>query len=281
MADDLTVGDVAQTETLVPPSVLAPKPPPAAHRPPLYGKRFAVAYAALAILLGTAAGLAVVLVDDGVESSGAGAAWSEWTPTADGTTPQMKEITAFVASKYRLDSGRQLVAVDVDPLAVQAQDQSVSVTDIAVRSGSTDGDVIDVESARDSWMFNMCGLGERCSINEGQASTERHRLLRREALELALYSFHYIDHIQAIVTFLPPAPDAESGTVLYLRRDDLKAQLDSPLRESLLPLARLTPADVPPTEVALIDQLTEPRLFTYDFQQSPTGGAVMILDPAL
>ena len=275
------MSDVAQTESLVLPAAEQAKAaPPPAHKPPLYGKRFAVAYALLAVMLGTAAGLAVVQFGE-TDRTASTAAWSEWQPTSEGTTPVLKEITAFVGAKYRLESGRQLVALDVSPLAVQAQDQSVSVTDVAIRSGPAEGDVIDVESADGSWMFNMCGLGERCSISEGEPSTERHRLLRREALELALYSFHFVDSINSVVTFLPPAPDAESGTVLYLRREDLKEQLGKPLRESFLPLTRLTPAEVPPTEVDLIDTLTEPRLYTYDFQQSPTGGAVMILDPAL
>lgn len=281
MADDLTANDsVAQPESLVQPAAAAAEAIPPDHPAPLYGKRFALAYALLAVVLGTAAGFAVVLF--GSDDGSKGAAWSEWKPSSEGTTPQLKEITSFVAPKYRLDSGRQLVAVDVGPLTVQAQDQAVSVTDIAVRSGSADGDVINVESGDNAFMFNMCGLGERCSINEGKASTERHLLLRRQALELALYSFRYVGSVKSVVTFLPPPPTSDgSPTVLYLRRQDLESQLDSPLRRSLLPLSRLAPADVPPTETALIDQLTKPRLFTFDFQQSPTGGAVMILDPAI
>jgi len=280
VADDLSTQHTAVEDSLVQQAAVATPTLPEAHRPPLYGKRFALAYVLLAVLLGTAVGLAVVLADDGNGSSG-GRAWSEWKPSSEGTTPRLKEITDHVARKYRLDSGRQLVAVDAGPLAVQAQDQAVSVTDIAVRSGTAEGDVVDVEGADGAWMFNMCGLGERCSISEGEASTERHLLLRRQALELALYSFHYVDDVQSVMTFLPPAPDAEAGTVLYLKRSDLKAQLDAPLGTSLLPLERMTPSDVPPTETDLIDTLTKPRLYTFDFQQSPTGGAVMILDPAV
>jgi hypothetical protein len=279
VADDLSAHQTAVDDSLVQQAAAA-TPPQHVHRPPLYGKRFALAYVLLAVILGAAVGLAVVLAGEDTGSTGA-SAWSEWEPSSEGTTPRLKEITDHVATKYRLDSGRQLVAVDAGPLSVQAQDQAVSVTDIAIRSGTADGDVIDVEGADGAWMFNMCGLGERCSINEGQASTERHLLLRRQALELALYSFHYVDDVKSVVTFLPPAPDAETGTVLYLKRSDLKAQLDTPLGTSLLPLERLTPSDVPPTETELIDTLTKPRLYTFDFQQSPTGGAVMILDPAV
>lgn len=280
MADDL-VTDVAQTETLVPPSVLAPKqaPPAVPHRPPLYGKRFALAYALLAVLLGTAAGFAVVLADADPKTSGG--AWSEWQPTSDGTTPRMREIAEFVSTKYRLDSGRQLVAVNVGPLAVPTEDDALAVTDIAIRSGMAEGDTVDVESGRGAWMFQMCGLGENCSISEGEASTDRHRLLRREALELALYSFTYADSVDTVVAFLPPHPEAQSGSLVYLRRSDLQPQLDAPLRETLVPLSRVTQADLPPTETQVIDQLTASRVYTFDFQRTPTGGVAMILDPAL
>lgn len=280
MADDL-VTDVAQPETLVPPSALAPKQPQPAipQRPSLYGKRFALAYALLAVLLGTAAGFAVVLADADPEATGG--AWAEWTPPSEGTTPRMREIAEFVSSKYRLDSGRQLVGVNVGRLAVPTEGDPLAVTDIAIRSGPEEGDTIDVETGNGAWMFQMCGLGENCSISEGEASTDRHRLLRREALELALYTFKYVGDIEAVMAFLPPAPGAEAGSVVYLRRGDLNAQLDTPLRETLLPLARLTPADVPPTETETVDRLTASRVYTFDFQRTPTGGVAMILDPAV
>ena len=280
MADDL-VTEVAQTETLVPPSVLAPKqkPPAVPHRPPLYGRRFALAYALLAVLLGTAAGFAVVLAD--ADPKATGGAWSEWVPPSKGTTPRMREIAEFVSSKYRLDSGRQLVAVNVGRLAVPAEGEALAVTDIAIRSGPERGDTIDIETGNGAWMFQMCGLGENCSISEGEASTDRHRLLRREALELALYSFHYVNDVDAVIAFLPPHPDAQAGSAVYLRRSDLEAELNTPLRQTILPLNRVTQADLPPTETEKVDQLTASRVYTFDFQRTPTGGVAMILDPAV
>lgn len=280
MADDL-VTDAAQTETLVPPSALAPKQaqPVVPHRPPLYGKRFALAYALLAVVLGTAAGLAVVLAD--ADPKATGGPWAEWAPPSEGTTPRMREIAEFVSSKYRLDSGRQLVAVNVGRLAVPTEGDALAVTDIAIRSGPEKGDTIDVETGNGAWMFQMCGLGENCSISEGEASTDRHRLLRREALELALYSFRYVSDVEAVIAFLPPHPEAQTGSAVYLRRSDLEAQLDAPLRTTLLPLNRVTQADLPPAETELVDQLTASRVYTFDFQRTPTGGVAMILDPAV
>ena len=52
-------------------------------------------------------------------------------------------------------------------------------------------------------MYNLCGVGQKCSIAEGQPSEERARLLRREALELALYTFKYVDDVDSVITLLP------------------------------------------------------------------------------
>lgn len=283
MADDLTLNEstAQQAEKLPATRTSTPAPaPPAGYRPPLYGKRFALAYALLAVILGSSAGLAVVVAGGGGSSSSV--AWSEWEPTTEGATPRMKEISDFVASHYRLPSGRQLVAVQSSPLAVQAQGEAVPVAAFAIPSGPTEADVVKFEEADDAWMFNMCGLGQRCSISEGEPTTARHRLLRREALELALYAFHYVDGVKSVVAFLPPRPDADentTGTVVYLRRQDLGAQLDVPLGETLTPITRLTPDDLPPGEAEVVDALTTPRLFEYNFQQAQNGAALMILDP--
>ena len=281
MADDLTMPDSVATEPIRQPVPAAPPVPVIPHRPPLYGKRFALAYALLAVLLGTAAGLAYVMAEDGAATKERAAGpWSTWQPSSKGTTPRVKEITEHVAERYRLDSGRQLVSVTAGPLAVQGDDGSVAVTDVVTSTGSADGDVFTGETGGGAWMFNMCGLGERCAITEGTASVDRHRLLRREALELALFSFKYVDSIQSVVAFLPPPPDAQqSQNVVYLRRQDVQGLLEKPLPRSILPLSRVTPSDLPPTEAEQIDAITEPRTFNFEFRPTPTGGAALVLHP--
>ena len=53
--------------------------------------------------------------------------------------------------------------------------------------------------------YNLCGIGgKNCAIGVGQPSTDRLLLLRREALELALYTFKYIGGTQNVVAILPP-----------------------------------------------------------------------------
>ena len=54
---------------------------------------------------------------------------------------------------------------------------------------------------------------ESCSIAEGKASEARHALLRREALELSLYTFKSDSDVNSVTVFLPPRPDGQSATV--------------------------------------------------------------------
>ncbi len=67
---------------------------------------------------------------------------------------------------------------------------------IAIRpdtsTGKKEENEIDVVPATHSFQYILCGLGANCSIKGGKASTARHALLRREALELALYTFKYV-----------------------------------------------------------------------------------------
>ena len=53
-------------------------------------------------------------------------------------------------------------------------------------------------------MYSLCGLGASCSIATGTPSVERGELVRREILELALYTFKYVGGIENVIAFMPP-----------------------------------------------------------------------------
>jgi hypothetical protein len=240
--------------------------------------RFALAYGALAALVGAGVGGFIVLVNrnDPVAASD----WSTWRPTQEGP-PAAEQIADHVARRYRLPSGNQLVGVLVGP----AQVQDVTVRAIAVRpSASGSNENIKILDAEGTMMYILCGLGERCSIREGRPSTARHQLLRREALELALYTFKYVDDVKSVVAFLPPRRDTEptEGTsALFFEKRDLKTELNQPLR---LTLSRASPprlGELDADEVLTIERLTERRLFRYEFQQAQEGSAILILTPLL
>ena len=128
-------------------------------------------------------------------------------------------------------------------------------------------------------MYTLCGLGMHCSIASGQPSLTRGRLVHREGLEAALYTFKYVPAIESVIVFMPPAKGATSTTVLYYQKENLSGVLSHPLGKTL-PLA------IPPrsdredaTEAPTIDALTLPHLYTSTLTQLQAGGALLVLTP--
>jgi hypothetical protein len=241
-----------------------------------YGKRFLVLYLILGALLGVAvAGLAVVLTRP---SEPEGPAWSVWAPTGEDAAGVTQEIAGHVSATYRLPSGQQLVGIQVAPPRVQ----DLPLGAIAVRHVPTGADAanpVNVFPVDGVTVYIMCGLGENCSIDEGEPSAERLRLLRREALELALYTFRYVDETDSVVTFLPPRPGAEPSFALLFERGELGAQLDRPLRATLPNSPPpVVPENIAPIEVRTIDRLTASNFYRFSFQQLQDGTAVLVLD---
>lgn len=201
-------------------------------------------------------------------AAGPDRAWSAWHP-ADGGSDGAQDIANHVAPEYRTDDGSQLVAVKGGPLEVAGLP-----VDIALESGQSiallDGDSV---------MYTLCGLGKKCAIKGGTPSTERHLLLRREALELALYSFHYLGGVDQVVALLPPAPGKKPTQALMFRHDDLSPELDRPLRGTIAG-ATPTPESVDGSARAgMIDRLTLSTLYQFTFQPTQDAGAYLVLAP--
>jgi hypothetical protein len=67
---------------------------------------------------------------------------------------------------------------------------------------------------------------------------------------------------------------------VFLRKSDLKPELDHPLRDTL-PLAQPPVATANnPQESALIDALTSQNTFPAHFEPLPDGDAILVLDIA-
>jgi hypothetical protein len=256
------------------------KRPVRAFRERRYGWRFLLAYAILGILLGgAAAGLGLLVVTEaGRGGGGDDGGWSQWRPTARGEAG-VDQIASFVGNRYRLPSGRQLVAVVADRPLVQDE---IPVSTVAIEDGSQDSEGEPNYTIHDTggdYMYVLCGLGQNCAIREGTASVERHRLLRREALELALYTFRYVDGVNSIIAFMPPRLGEQPSSVLYFRKGDFEDYLSRPLRETL-PGGEPPKMDrIPAREKRVIDQLTTRNLFQYEFTQGPDASAILVLTP--
>ena len=243
-----------------------------------YRFRFGIVYVVLAALVGAGLGAFTILVlrDPPPDA----AAWSPWKP-AGSVEASAKQIADHVSKGYRLPSGNQLAVALVGPPEVQ----DVKVRAIAVRpdtsTGQAEEDDVDVITTGGSIMYILCGLGERCSIKEGKASEERHQLLRREALELSLYSFKYLDGVESVVVFLPPPPTAETaaGSSVFLKKSEVRDELRRPLSQTLLRGTAPNLGEMDAIEIGNVDRLTRPRTFNYEFQAAQEGSAILVLTP--
>jgi hypothetical protein len=266
VAADLTGTDAAS-------STPAPQPSPSVARP--HRLRFAIIYGGLAAVVVAA------LVGVGVfatRSISPAPAWSSWKPTGGGQGAA-KQIADHVARTYRLPSGEQLVdVISKAPSVSPASTVTIPIHYLAIRGTKGQGDQISTVSSTDSVMYSLCGLGSSCSIATGKASVERGRLVRREIMELALYTFKYVGGVKNVLAFMPPQPGASPKYVVYLRKDDLKAQLSKPLDTTLAAKTPL-PKTIPIREVKTIDSVTDPRVYSFSLSQAQQGDAILVLAP--
>ena len=241
--------------------------------------RFAIAYLALAVLAGVAVGAAVLAMDDSRHETSI--AWSTWKPEeSDAARP--KEIGDYVATRYTHPDGSPLVLVFAGEPSIKTAETDVPIRWVAIRGDEAQGEEDEVVETSDSLMYVLCGGGDNCAIDKGEPSADRYRLLRREALELALYSFKYTD-ADSVIALLPPSTDTESestqATTLFFQKDHFNAELSRPLQMTLSRPDTTTPVALDATESLTVDRLTRPHLFTYEYRQAQEGSAVMLLAP--
>jgi hypothetical protein len=229
----------------------------------VYGGRFMLAYLILVVVFGGLTALVTYLV---VREETP--AWSSFKPRGEGLA-RATSIANHVAKDYR--SGNTQVAV------VEAQPPVVENSRIDVIAVARDqilevgGGFITVEPADRSLFYVMCGLGQACSLSRNTDASQT--LLRREALELSLYTFKYMKNIDSVVTLLPPR--GEETQAIYLRRRGYEQLLEKPLHRTLSatpPYSSATIGDAP-----LIDQLTEHREFPAYFQRISNGSVMLRL----
>ena len=236
--------------------------------------RFRLVYLVLALLVGGAVGSFIVLSGNGNSSSGP--SWSTWKPEGD-STQQIAAIADFVGRRYRVDDGRKLVAVDVQrPPTVPLQQLPVQY--VVLYSGSGDQNAIALP-AEDTVAYVLCGDGPECSIASGTPSAERGQLLRREALELALYTFKYVSGIRSVVALLPPRQGTDPRYAVFFTKDGLEPALDEPLASTLPSRQLLTPNSLNPLESSSIERYADPYIFQYTYGSGDGGVVYMALQP--
>ncbi|HET8528985.1 MAG TPA: hypothetical protein VFL60_08740 [Gaiellaceae bacterium] len=247
--------------------------PPDAGRP--YRRRFQAFYILLAAAVGAAA--AGIVLAAGSVLTGSGPAWASWQPNAGGTTGA-KQIAAHVSKEYHLPTGQQLVDVFAKPPSVSPADQQIPIHYLAVRGKNANGDEVIPVNGSDTVQYSLCGLGDNCAIATGKPSVQRGTLVRREILELALYTFRYMSGVKNVIAFMPPTPGASPKYVVFLQRDELQQQLHVPLARTLSPKTPL-PSTISRGDQQTIDATTESRVFSFSLSQAQQGDAILVLAP--
>ena len=258
----------------VPVPVTPVTPEPARGGRP-FRRRFQVFYILLAAAVGAAA--AGVVLALGSALTGSGPDWATWQPTAGGTTGA-KQIAAHVSKEYHLPSGQQLVDVLAKPPSVSPADQQIPIHYLAVRGKKANADEVIPVNGDDTVQYSLCGLGDNCAIATGKPSVQRGTLVRREILELALYTFRYMNGVKNVIAFMPPTPGATPKYVVFLQRDDLGDQLRVPLSETLSAKTPL-PSTISRGEQQTIDATTESRVYSFSLSQAQQGDAILVLAP--
>jgi hypothetical protein len=261
--------------------------------------------AAMGLLVGLGIGAlavaAVILI--GGRNHTSSVPWSSWSPPDSGTQGA-QEIADHIAPLYRISGTDQLAVVTVvnlaNPAAAQAAAASgsgapTSGLQVAVQPNSSSGGLSLLTG--NTIAYNLCGVGStNCSIGVGTPSPNRLLLLRREALELALYTFRYISGTQNVVAILPPGHTVSSCTLcskpdqhptvkpinmaLLFLRGELAPWLSQPLSETL-------PEQFPPTvdqianapEAPLVEQITARGMFTESVESAQDGSNLLVLKP--
>ena len=265
-------------------SEAAPKeePLPRFDRPKaVHGGRFMMGYVVVVVMVGAAL-FALAIAKRGSEQEAAAQSWGNLTVREDGFQ-RAREIATKIAPLYRGENGEQIAAVTAQPGEISG----LPLQYIALRHGRnrplTQGDVSTVDPGETA-LFSFCGLGgqQNCAL-PGQPTAERGLLLRREALELSLYTFKFLPEIQTVVSLLPPVEQGEGqaprGLAVWFQRNHLENALGQPLSATLPAAPPYVQTDLDANEAAVVNRLTELRFFNSSFEQLPTQGVVLNLEP--
>ena len=292
---------------LIPPPSPAGRPPPdpgqgfepipeppeegAAEAGPLPPSRYRARFGFVTgVLLGCGIAVAVLLLvlltsRGGKREEGLARDWSSWRPDTSDTFTGANEIAKHIQPTYRNEKKKPLASVTGGPIAFGQYPLAVAIPT---------GDNVQLYNST-GIQYTLGGAGKGGLLRDSKPSKARNRLLRREALELSLYSFRYLPDVTMVVTLLPPAPRAEQvrpkpkgkkaanekhprlqPQALFYRPGDLESQLKVPLRFTMAP--KPPPIDgLSGEEAQRVDSLTLSNLFEYTRGQSQDGRFYLVL----
>ena len=118
----------------------------------------------------------------------------------------------------RANSGTQSVQVPISTVAVQAD---------ASTGKHEEGDFtfFDASTRRSRTRCAASATPGRTAASQTRRGGARSSLLRREALELALYTLKYVPNTDAVITYLPPPGDpGVAAKAILISRKDVKRE---------------------------------------------------------
>jgi hypothetical protein len=259
--------------------IVAPKPP---RRRGTYRSRFVIFNVILALAAGVGIGALVVLLTrpDAVPAPD----WSAWVPTGS-SDARVLQIADHVAKEYKFQGDQLVVALGGKPSVTDAGNTNaqIPIRAIAIEpdtsTGKAEEDDIEIVDASKSIEYVLCGLGDGCSISHGSPTEARATYLRRQSLELALYTFKYVDGADSVTVMLPPLPGGQTPpSAVFLKRGDVSQELSKPLTQTLSPL---TPSigTIKATELQTLNRITRPRLYQISYTQAQDASPILILSP--
>jgi hypothetical protein len=243
-----------------------------------YRFRFGLIYVLLAAVVGAGVGSFIVLAMRPAPEKEP--PWSSWQPKGSGLA-KVRQIADRIPKAYRAENGSQLTVSFGGPLSVPTPEGNVvPVRDVLVRPDTSKGlaeeDDARVYPGSSTVSFNLCGTKSTQQCELTPASAERYTLLRRQALELSLYTLKYVDDVDSVVVFLPPTK--ESLATVFLRRTDVADELDRPL-STLFTTRRPRVGKLSSLDEGQIRRLTGSRTYGAQVQPEPDGSLVLILTP--
>jgi hypothetical protein len=219
--------------------------------------------------------------------------WSAFKPKGSALAME-RQIATQVSAEYKDSTESRLVSVFPGPLqatqfvqgnsgtqSVQVPISLVAVLADASKGKHEEGDYSFFDP-HSTVGYAMCGIGDsrqNCGVaNTTGGSPEG--LLRREALEIALYTLKYVPNTDAVIAYLPPPGDpGVAAKAILISRKDVKANLDLPLRRTLKPQQVVLGGGLP--DGGHVGELTSSRIYTSNYQTLPSdGSSALVLTPA-
>jgi hypothetical protein len=243
----------------------------------VHGGRFMIGYIVVIIMAGAAL-TAIALINRTDTAPNSTANWGRITPESEGFQGA-RELAESIATTYKGANGEQLAAITASPGEIQG----LPVRYVAIRAGQRSrlnaGDV-EVVDPEETILYTFCGLGgqRNCAL-PGQPSAERSLLLRREALELSLYTFKHMKDVKSVISLLPP-PAENTNLAVFLQRDrkGIEEALDKPLAATLPSLGPHFTDNITPREAGAINSITGLWMFRSGFELAPDQSIVLNLE---